>query len=441
MGQIVSFIMTPLMAAEILVAEYIVAGSFKRKPYFRLRFLGSSTLCVFLTAWIEAMYFLITGSQFNYDVATDGGEIVFKIFYYLIIFGMTIFCVWSSYDQSFITVLVCCSIGYATQHLASGFLVLFSHFTRPLSSPYVYIANSIFWLISRLVLYTLLYILMKKYRFDEENYKDNNRDKVILVFVVIVVFICLSRLANDDPNRSELAMIAEPLYAMLCSVFIIVVELNMAHNDKISKELLDMKMLLSLEREQYLMTKENIEIINEKCHDLKHQIAYLRNDKSEKSIAEIEEAVMIYDSTVKTGSAVLDILLTEKKLQCESKNIKLTTVVNGRMLEFMDEMAIYSLFGNALSNAIESVSMIPDEDMRHIALKVKQIGNMCSIHVENPYVGELVFNDDLPETTKDKNWHGFGMKSMYRIVTSYGGVMTVTAEGGIFKLDILIPIV
>lgn len=440
MGGFVSFLMTPLMAVEMLAAEFIVAKHFKRKPYFRLRFFGSSCLCVFLTAWIEAMYFLITGNEFNYGVASDAQGIIFKIFYYLIIFIMTAVCIWSSYDQSIIAVLVCCSVGYATQHLASGISMLFGFFTEVLPAPYDFILNCVIWLISRTLVYGILYRQSQRLRFEEEKYKNNNRDKVILVFVVVLVFICLSRLANDDPYRSELAKIAEPLYAMICSVFIIVAEFNMVQNDIISQELLDMKMLLSREREQYLMTKENIEIINEKCHDLKHQISILRKDKSDRYISEIEEAVMIYDSTVKTGSAVLDILITEKKLQCKSKNIKLTTVVNGKILEFMDETELYSLFGNALSNAIESVSAIPDEGMRHIALTVKQVGHMCSIHIENPYEGELVFSDGLPETTKDKNWHGFGMKSMNRIVTSYGGVMTATADGGIFKLDILVPI-
>ena len=439
MGGIASFLMTPLMAVEMLVAESIIAKHFKRKPYFRLRFLGSSCLCVFLTMWIEAMYFLITGNEFNYGVASDVQGIVFKIFYYLVIFIMTVICIWSSYDQSIITVLVCCSIGYAIQHFASVFSLLLGFFTDTLPDPYRIIFNVVIWIISRVVVYGILYQQSQKLRFEDEKYKDNNRDKIILVFVVVLVFICLSRLANDDPYRSELAKIAEPLYAMICSVFIIIAEFNMVHNDTISQELLDMKMLLSREREQYLMTKENIEIINEKCHDLKHLIA-LHNDKSDKFTSDIEEALMIYDSTVKTGSAVLDILITEKKLQCTSKNIKLTTVVNGKILEFMEETALYSLFGNALSNAIESVSAIAEEDMRHIALAVKQVGHMCSIHIENPYNGELVFNDGLPETTKDRNWHGFGMKSMNRIVTSYGGIMTATADGGIFKLDILIPI-
>ena len=65
---------------------------------------------------------------------------------------------------------------------------------------------------------------------------------------------------------------------------------------------------------------------------------------------------------------------------------------------------------------------------------------MCSIHIENPYEGEIQFVDDLPQTSKDKKWHGYGMKSMNRIVSSYDGIMSCTAKDGLFALDILIPI-
>ena len=440
MDVFISLMMTPLMAVEILGAEFIVARFFERRSFFHLRFFGSAAVCVFLTFWIEIMYFLLTGNQFIYGTASDMQEIVFKIFYYIAIFGMTVFCIRFSYRQSLIVGLVCCSTGYAIQYLASNFGLLLYTFTDAIPSPIGYVADAAVWLCTRGIVYTVMFFILRRRRFEEGYYQGNKRNKVILVFLVIIVFICLSRLSIDDPNRSAFAKIAEPIYAMLCSAFIITVELNMAQNDVITKELLDVKELLHQEREQYLMTKENIEIINEKCHDLKHQISFLRQDKSDKYISEIEKAVMIYDSTVKTESAVLDILLTEKKLQCEAKNIKLTTVVNGKLLDFMDETDVYSLFGNALSNAIESVSAFPQEDMRHIALNVKKVGGMCSIHVENPYVGEIVFSDDLPETTKDKNWHGYGMKSMNRVVNSYGGVLTVTAKNGIFTLDILMPI-
>lgn len=439
MDTIISMIMTPLMAIEILTAEYLSARHFEKRDYFHLRFFGGALVCIILTIWIEVMYFLVTGNQFIYGepAALDG--ILFKIFYYVIIFGMTIGVIALSYHQSIIVILVCCSVGYAIQYCASSFSLLLNMFTESLESPYGYIADCIIWLVTRGCIYTLFGFVLKKKRFEEENFKENNRNKVILCFLVIIVFICLSRLLYDDQNRSDFAKIAEPIYAMLCSALIIAIELSMAKNDVISQELIDTKLLLRQEREQYLMSKENIEIINEKCHDLKHQISYLRQDRSDKSIEEIEKAVMIYDSTVKTGSNVLDILLTEKKLQCGSKDIKLTTVVNGKLLSFMEEMELYSLFGNALSNAIESVSAIPQKDSRHIDLKVREVGDMISIHMENPYIGEIVFHDGMPETAKDKIWHGYGMKSMNRIVSTYGGVMTVTAQDGIFRLDILMP--
>lgn len=439
MDTFLSLAMTPLMAVEILAGEFMVARYFDRRRYFHLRFFGSAAVCLFLTVWIEILYYLITGNQFNYGAPSDLAGMVFKIFYYITIFGMTVFCVAFSYRQSFTVVLVCASTGYAVQHLASSAGMLFNVLTENLPSPQLYVAQAAVWLVTRAAVYGAMYFLLRGRRFEEEYYPGNKRNKIVLCFLVILVFICLSRLSYDDPDRSQFAKVAEPCYAMFCSALIIAVQFSMAKNDVANRELLDAKELLHQEREQYLMTKENIEIINEKCHDLKHQIASLREDKSEKYISEIEKAVMIYDSTVKTGSAVLDILLTEKKLQCESRNIKLTTVVNGQLLGFMEEMEVYSLFGNALSNAIESVASLSAEQ-RHIALKVRRSGDMCSIHVENPYAGTITFSEDLPQTTKDKNWHGFGMRSMNRIVTSYGGVMTVTVRDGIFSLDILMPV-
>lgn len=435
-----SYVMTPLMALEILVAEMFVAKNFEKKNNFYLRFFGSIAVMLFLTVWIEVIYFLITGNQFNYGAPSDTTGIIFKMFYYLIIFVMTVFCLWFSYDQSFILFLVCGSIGYAIQYLASSSNLLLSGFIDKIPQPYYTILSIFIWLITRLVVYFIVYKILKDRRFEEEYYQGNNRSKVVILFLVILVFICLSRLIYDDPAPSTFAKIAEPLYAILCSSLILAIQLSMSKIDYVTKELLDVKELLSQERKQYLLTKENIEIINEKCHDLKHQISILRENKSDKYISQIENAIMIYDSTVKTGSNVLDTLLTEKKLQCEPRNIKLTTVVNGKLLEFMDEMDVYSLFGNALSNAIESVSSFEMEEKRHIAITVKRIGDMCSIHIENPYEGEIQFIDDLPQTSKDKKWHGYGMKSMNRIVSSYDGIMSCTAKDGLFALDILIPI-
>ena len=66
---------------------------------------------------------------------------------------------------------------------------------------------------------------------------------------------------------------------------------------------------------------------------------------------------------------------------------------------------------------------------------------MVVIHLENNFEGSLTFFDGLPQTTKgDKNYHGFGMRSMQMIAEKYRGTAAVLNKDGIFNLNITIPI-
>jgi len=49
--------------------------------------------------------------------------------------------------------------------------------------------------------------------------------------------------------------------------------------------------------------------------------------------------------------------------------------------------------------------------------------------------------DGLPQTTKgDARWHGFGVKSIRRIVQQHGGTLTMQAQDGMFRLVALLPL-
>ncbi len=74
--------------------------------------------------------------------------------------------------------------------------------------------------------------------------------------------------------------------------------------------------ILREEQKQYMLVKQNLDTINIKCHDMKHQLrrikaggAKISNDE----IEEIEKVMSIYDSVVKTGNETLDLILAEKK--------------------------------------------------------------------------------------------------------------------------------
>lgn len=103
------------------------------------------------------------------------------------------------------------------------------------------------------------------------------------------------------------------------------------------KEMNELNLLYERQRQQYQVARQNVQIINKRCHELKVQIANLRKLSPEavppERIDEAERAARLYDANRNTGNEVLDVVLTEKSLLCESRGIQLNAVANGMKLE------------------------------------------------------------------------------------------------------------
>ena len=209
-------------------------------------------------------------------------------------------------------------------------------------------------------------------------------------------------------------------------------------------DLLITSQLLYNSEEQYKQNKENIELINIKCHDLKHQIERFsqKGSFSQEESKELESLIDIYDTNVKTGNDVLDLIIKEKSLLCQKKNIKLKCYADCSKLNFITETDLYNLFGNALDNAIEAVSKINDHDKRRINLIVKNMMSFVSINVENYFDGHIELDKQgIPKTTKNNvQYHGFGMKSIKMIINKYHGDLKIVTDDDIFSLCILFPL-
>ena len=64
---------------------------------------------------------------------------------------------------------------------------------------------------------------------------------------------------------------------------------------------------------------------------------------------------------------------------------------------------------------------------------------MC-IQIENTCEGEVIFEQGVPQTKKNKRNHGYGTKSIVRTVQKYNGNTLFSVEDNWFALKILIPI-
>ena len=138
-----------------------------------------------------------------------------------------------------------------------------------------------------------------------------------------------------------------------------------------------------------------------------------------------------------TGNDALDVILTEKAMECNANGVVMNCMVDGKLFDFIREVDLYTMFGNALDNAMEAVKDL-DGERRVISLTSSILGNMFSISIRNYYNTELEFEDGLPVTTKeDASKHGYGMASIKRIVESYGGNVQIILRDGVFNLTML----
>ena len=435
-----AWVATPLFLLELLVFGGFFCATLKRKPYWGIRFIGTGIAALVTIVMVEICYTLINGTTFGYGKQIGAAEysLAKAIIFSLIYLGF-VFILRFSYQERFANLLSLSAGAYAIQHIAFNIYSFLAWI--PIEHEGWKLTFNLF---VRLVLVAVscagVYFLLKKRGGSQNLYYGNSKRKIALSVLVVFTCIILSRLANDNPDRGNLARIAETLYTIIACSLILVMLFSLAESDHMHEEVNTYKELLHQEREQFKLSKRNIELINIKCHDLKHQIAALRENASAEYIAEVEKAVTFYDASVKTGNDVLDVLLREKLLQCEAEKIVLTCSIQGEQIAFMDPMDIYSLFGNLLSNAIEAVRKLDDPNKRIITLNARKAGDMVFLHAENYLSGDIAFENGLPVTTKkDKDNHGFGLRSMRRTAEKYHGEMAISSKDGKFMVDFFFP--
>ncbi len=133
-------------------------------------------------------------------------------------------------------------------------------------------------------------------------------------------------------------------------------------------------------------------------------------------------------------------VLTEQTLRYNRNSVNLQYFADGALLSFLSATDIISLFSNALDNAFEAVSAL-DPDMREVHLTIKDTLGMLYIEVQNPYSTEIIMQNGIPVTSKaDKQYHGFGLRSIRQTTEKYGGTMTILTDNGWFRLKLLIPV-
>ncbi len=268
----------------------------------------------------------------------------------------------------------------------------------------------------------------------------------LLIAVAVFAVSNMSYLTIDTPFSGRYSFEVGNIRTLvdLGGIAILYAHLIQCCELRVRKELEAVQSVLQNQYVQYKQSRESIELINYKYHDLKHQIAFLRSEedpaKREAFLNRMEDEIRQYEAQNKTGNKVLDTVLTTKSLYCAKHGITFTCVADGTLLDFMDVMDICSIFGNALDNAIECELKIADKEKRLIHVTVSKQKQFLILRFENYYEEALKYQEGrLVTTKKDKENHGYGLKSIRYTVNKYDGAVSIDTQENWFELKVLIP--
>ncbi len=137
---------------------------------------------------------------------------------------------------------------------------------------------------------------------------------------------------------------------------------------------------------------------------------------------------------------LVNLVLNQKFQEAENAGISLRYEMDDMSGLLLKCTEICALFSNMLDNAIEANAKITESRKRWIELTCTRKGQMLALNISNPIAeAETAFSGELPPTTKrDHGGHGYGMRSIGRIVNMHDGHMLVEAKDGIFSLTVCV---
>lgn len=412
----------------IFICLYIFGLRVKKKKHFWIIFISCflfTMLCMILTMDLTVDFFSNLGIN-------EIGITTVRVFFAFLVYIFSFITCFISYDVDFYICLFLVTCSYTSQHMSRVLVNIVELYYTP-----SYWMDGLLCLISWIVVFPLIFYIFV-YKLKNKELSVSNKWQLMIASIPILFCIFLNSYGGIAIDSTFGKLILD-IFILCTTILGMFLEYLMTLGKDMELEKVQISKMLKEQKEQYLFEKQLIDLINIKAHDLKHQM----NDNLSISKDYLENTKNIigeYDASFSTGVPSIDIILTKKSRECQRHNIELTCMVDAKCLSFVEEIDIYSLFGNIIDNAIEASRKIENKQKRVISLSVNQTNYFVMIHESNYFDGNITIRNGIPQTSKgNTDYHGYGIKSIKAICEKYEGNLKIEAEKGVYNLDILIP--
>ena len=264
---------------------------------------------------------------------------------------------------------------------------------------------------------------------------------IVLSAAVLVTSLLVVGSERFDVRRAEYIFILLNIPVLsVTAIFAIVRYMRMKNEVENYKHRLEMQIL------QFEWMEQMIDDVRMFRHDLPKKmrplIAMLEDERTEdaKELAEqFADFAAQTGERFHTGNYCLDTVLFCEQQIAERVGVTIE-VPYGTVFpkDGIDADDIYTIFPNALDNAIEACKKI--EGDRRIEFRSHYDKMAVYVTVRNPFAGDIKIINGIPQTNKeDKTAHGYGFRSLKKSASKYGvDNVSFSVEDGFFELRIFL---
>ncbi len=221
------------------------------------------------------------------------------------------------------------------------------------------------------------------------------------------------------------------------------------------------------EREKYFVKEQQLQALQERMeeveqfytgirrlrHEMKGHLTNIRGLAESGKYAEMEQYITKMDAgidafelTVKTGNAVTDVIVNDKKKAAEKAGVMFQTEFAYPQSGKYDAYDIGIILNNLLANALEACEKISGKE-RYILLSGRQKRKFFLIEVKNSFEGEIDLDrrTNLPTSTKQqdipqdhRSLHGIGLSNVKREVEKYMGDLKISTKKNEFRVTVML---
>ena len=429
---------------------FLIRVSNKRRNLFIVRIIASVIVSISTSSLIGWGFLELTklaGEGINGILVANFLSIAFFLICAFFAVASLKACFEISTRKSIFLVAICCTI----EHMSRNVNAIIRYFVPSEAFRFMYTNRFVYTLCDLLfaILFSfLLYFFLFRKQMNKFNYDETLKDNRYLVVAFVNIFVCIfvssftSFVLEGTANRFTVLVIC-PIYAILCCFLGLYLQINIMTSNQLQNEKKTLDILIKREGQKNAVFSESIETLQIEIHDLKKKINRLEemNGDSIDKIPIIKDFNVIidkYSNFVKTGNVAIDSILVSKYILSIKEEVDFTYFVDGKLLDFMDSDDLIALFDNLLSNAFEAATNEKKEN-RLIHLQVKNEKQMTMVVVRNYSSIEPKFKEGMPVTSKDKTYHGYGVKSVKRIVEKYNGEVNFSYNNNFFMCRIIFP--